>query len=167
VVALEAAAAELARLGIRMQRVPTDNGSPYRAHVFDAAVAGLGARHKRTRPFRPQTNGKPERLIQTLLREWAYSRAYASTQERAAALPDFVETYNRQRPHTALRGRSPLDAVNDLVIDHFRLTSVRLDDRGLRRGVHVEAEHIGPVVMADRIEEPPRGLNSSQVEIGD
>ncbi len=118
VVALEAAAAELARLGIRIERVLTDNGSAYVAHAFNGAVTGLGARHKRTRPFRPQTNGKAERVIQTLLREWAYGRAYATNAERATALPLFVDFYNRRRPHTALGGRSPLDAVNDLLRDH-------------------------------------------------
>lgn len=118
VLALETAAAELARLGIRVERVLTDNGSPYRAHAFDAAVARLGARHKRTRPFRPQTNGKAERFIQTILREWAYGRAYQSTVERATALPVFVDFYNRRRPHTALGGRSPIDVVNDVLRDH-------------------------------------------------
>jgi transposase InsO family protein len=116
--ALELAAAELARLGVRIERVLTDNGSSYRSAAFDAAVARLGARHKRTRPFRPQTNGKAERLIQTLLREWAYGRAYATNAARVAALPVFVDFYNRQRPHTALGGRSPLDAVNDVLRDH-------------------------------------------------
>jgi transposase InsO family protein len=119
VLALETAAAEFSRLGVRIERVLTDNGSPYRAHVFDAAVAELGARHKRTRPFRPQTNGKAERLIQTLLREWAYGRAYATNAGRVRALPGFVEFYNRRRPHTALGGRSPLDAVNNVLRDHI------------------------------------------------
>lgn len=118
VVALEIAAAEFARLGIRIERVLTDNGSPYRAHAYDAAISDFGARHKRTRPFRPQTNGKAERVIQTLLREWAYGRPYATNAERAAALPTFVDFYNRRRPHTALGGRSPLDAVNNVVRDH-------------------------------------------------
>jgi transposase InsO family protein len=118
VLALETAAAEFARLGIRIERVLTDNGSPYRAHAFDAAVAGLGARHKRTRPFRPQTNGKAERVIQTLLREWAYGRTYVTNADRTAGLPGFVDFYNRRRPHTALDGRSPLDAVNNVLRDH-------------------------------------------------
>ena len=116
--ALEIAASEFARLGIRIERVLTDNGSAYRALAFNAAVTGLGARHKRTRPFRPQTNGKAERFIQTLLREWAYGRSYRSNDERAAALPPFVAFYNRGRPHTALDGRSPLDAVNNVSRDH-------------------------------------------------
>jgi transposase InsO family protein len=118
VLALETAAAELSRRGIRIERVLTDNGSAYVSHAFKAAVAQIGARHKRTRPWRPQTNGKAERLIQTLLREWAYGRAYRSSAERASALPVFVDFYNRRRPHTALGGRSPLDAVNNVRGDH-------------------------------------------------
>jgi transposase InsO family protein len=118
VLALETAATEFARLGIRIERVLTDNGSPYRAHLFNAAVTQLGARQKRTRPFRPQTNGKAERVIQTLLREWAYGRPYATNTDRATALPVFVDFYNCRRPHTALGGRSPLDAVNDVLGDH-------------------------------------------------
>ena len=82
------------------------------------AVEATGARHKHTRPWRPQTNGKAERVIQTLLREWAYARLYRSNDERARALPVFVDFYNRRRPHTALGGRSPLDAVNNVPGDH-------------------------------------------------
>jgi transposase InsO family protein len=115
--ALELAAAEFARLGIRIERVLTDNGSAYK-HQFDAAVERLGARHKRTRRYRPQTNGKAERLIRTLLDEWAYGRPYTTNRERADALPVFVDFYNRRRPHTALGGRSPLDAVNNVSGEH-------------------------------------------------
>lgn len=118
VAALELAAAEFARLGIRIERVLTDNGSSYRSHLYGRAVTDLGARHKRTRPFRPQTNGKAERLIQTLLREWAYGRPYSTNAERATALRPFVDFYNRSRPHTALRGKSPLDVVNNVSGDH-------------------------------------------------
>jgi transposase InsO family protein len=117
IAALEIAAAEFDRLGIRIERVLTDNGAAYKRQ-FDAAVEGLGARHKRTRPRRPQTNGKAERLIKTLIHEWAYARPYATNLERADALPVFVDFYNRRRPHTALGGRSPLDAVNNVPGDH-------------------------------------------------
>jgi transposase InsO family protein len=117
--ALETATVEFARLGIRIERVLTDNGGAYRSFAYRDAIAGIGARHKRTRPFRPQTNGKAERLIQTLLREWAYGRPYATNPERTAALPAFVDFYNRRRPHTALGGRSPLDAVNNVLGDHI------------------------------------------------
>lgn len=117
IMALEIAAAEFARLGIRIERVLTDNGTQYRRQ-FDSAIEALGARHKRTRPYRPQTNGKAERLIQTLLNEWAYGQPYATNRERVEALPLFVDFYNRRRPHTALGGRSPLDAVNNVIGDH-------------------------------------------------
>jgi transposase InsO family protein len=116
--ALDVAAAEFARLGIRIERVLTDNGAGYKSHAYRDAVAGLGARHKRTRPWRPQTNGKAERVIQTLLREWAYGHPYTTNRERTDALPVFVDFYNRRRPHTALGGRSPLDAVNNVLGDH-------------------------------------------------
>ncbi len=116
--ALELAAVEFARLGIRIERVLTDNGAGYRSNTYRDTLAALSARHKRTRPFRPQTNGKAERFIQTLINEWAYARPYGSNAERSAALAVFVDFYNRTRPHTALRGRSPLDAVNNVFGDH-------------------------------------------------
>jgi transposase InsO family protein len=116
---LETAAAEFARLGIRIERMLTDNGAGYKSHTYRDALADLDVRHKRTRPWRPQTNGKAERVIQTLLREWAYGRLYTSNRERADALPGFVDFYNRRRPHTALGGRTPLDAVNNVLGDHI------------------------------------------------
>lgn len=118
IAALEIAAAEFASRGIRIERVLTDNGTNYK-RTFDAAVERLGARHKRTRPRRPQTNGKAERMIQTLLNEWAYARPYMTNREREDALPVFVDFYNRRRPHTALGGRSPIDAVNNVSGDHI------------------------------------------------
>jgi transposase InsO family protein len=117
IAALEIAAAELARLGVRIERVMTDNGTHYKRQ-FDAAIARLGARHKRTRLYRPQTNGKAERFIKTLLAEWAYGRRYSTNAERSAALPEFVDFYNRRRPHTAIGGRSPIDVVSNVSGDH-------------------------------------------------
>ena len=116
--ALETAAAEFATAGIRIERVLTDNGASYRSRDFGAAVAALGARHKRTRPFRPQTNGKAERFIQTLLHEWAYVRPYRSNAARLAALPRWVAFYNQGRPHTALGGLVPRQAVNNVPEHH-------------------------------------------------
>lgn len=117
--ALELAAVEFARLGVRVERVLTDNAFAYtNSNRYRAVLGDLGARHKRTRPRRPQTNGKAERFIKTLLAEWAYGQTYQTNAERAAALPAFVDFYNRQRPHTALGGQSPLDAVNNLSGDH-------------------------------------------------
>jgi transposase InsO family protein len=117
--ALELAANEFARHGVRIERVMTDNAFAYTlSSPYRAVLGRLGARHKRTRPRRPQTNGKAERFIKTLLGEWAYGQAYTSDAERAAALPVFVDFYNRERPHTAIGGQSPLDAVNNVVRDH-------------------------------------------------
>jgi transposase InsO family protein len=109
--ALELAASEFARLGVRVERVLTDNGGPYRSHAYAATLAELGAGHKRTRPYRPQTNGKAERFIKTMLGEWAYARPYRSNDERLAALADWVDSYNHERTHTALAGHTPMDVL--------------------------------------------------------
>jgi transposase InsO family protein len=117
--ALELAAAEFARLGVRIERVLTDNGGSYRSHIYAAALTELGARHKRTRPYRPQTNGKAERFIKTMLAEWAYDRPYRSNAERLAALSDWVAYYNHERTHTALAGQIPMDVlVNNVHGNH-------------------------------------------------
>lgn len=96
-----------------MRRVLTDNGSCYRSRVFAAAL-GETITHKRTRPYRPQTNGKVERFNRTMLQEWAYARPYLSEAERAAAFPDFLHHYNHHRGHTALNGASPASRVPNL-----------------------------------------------------
>jgi transposase InsO family protein len=101
--------------GIRIERVLTDRAFAYtQAHAFREAVASLGARHRTTRPYRPQTNGKAERFIRTLLEEWAYARLYRTNAERLAALPGWLAFYNHRRPHTALGGRPPIAAVNNV-----------------------------------------------------
>jgi transposase InsO family protein len=105
---LERAAAWFARLGIQIERVMTDNALAYRSHAYRAILEGLGARHLRTRPYRPRTNGKAERFIQTCLREWAYRRPYRTSAGRQAALGGFLRHYNAERPHTALQRRPPL-----------------------------------------------------------
>ncbi len=94
--------------GIAVERIMTDNGSCYVSHVFNDALAELGIRHLYTRPYRPQTNGKAERFIQTLLREWAYARSYRTSNQRAKALTKWLRFYNRERPHSALSGIAPL-----------------------------------------------------------
>jgi transposase InsO family protein len=109
--ALELAAIEFARHGVRIERVLTDNGGPYRSHAYAATLADLGVRHKRTRPYRPQTNGKAERFIKTMLGEWAYARPYASNADRLAALGPWVDSYNLERTHTSLAGRTPMDVL--------------------------------------------------------
>jgi transposase InsO family protein len=98
--------------GVRIERVMTDNAMTYtRSRLLVSALAELGIRHLRTRPRRPQTNGKAERFIGTLQREWAYARLFRSNAERLASLPRWLDTYNRRRPHTALGGLSPLTVL--------------------------------------------------------
>lgn len=116
--ALEQALTWFAAQGIRVERLLTDNGSPYRSLAYAAALGRHAIRHKRTRPYRPQTNGKAERFIRTLLAEWAYGRRYDSNSERLAALPDWLDFYNHERPHTALLGLTPLASVNNVRGNH-------------------------------------------------
>jgi transposase InsO family protein len=99
--------------GVKIQRVLTDNGSCYRSKAFAQVLAEAGIRHKRTRPYRPQTNGKVERFNRILLEEWAYARPFVSETERQACYQDFIEHYNQARPHTALRGASPASRVTN------------------------------------------------------
>lgn len=99
--------------GITVKRVLTDNGSCYRSHAFKDAL-GPEIKHKRTRPYRPQTNGKVERFNRTMLEEWAYARAYRSEAERVAAFPAWLDYYNHRRGHTSLKGLAPADRVPNL-----------------------------------------------------
>lgn len=105
---VQRAVAWFGQLGVRVQRVMTDNAWCYTRSAYRATLTGLGIRHLRTRPYTPRTNGKAERFIQTCLREWAYRRAYRTSARRAAALPGFAQHYNVERPHTALQRRPPL-----------------------------------------------------------
>ena len=95
------------RRGVRMRRLLTDNAKAYRAGVFAAVCQRWAVRQRFTRPYRPQTNGKAERFIQTLLREWAYRWPYRSSARRTAALGPYLRFYNHRRPHTSLGRRSP------------------------------------------------------------
>ncbi len=95
------------RRGLRMRRLLTDNAMAYRAGSFTRACQHWAVRHRFTRPYRPQTNGKAERLIQTLLREWAYRVPYRSSAGRTAALRPYLRFYNHRRPHASLGRRSP------------------------------------------------------------
>ena len=104
---LRRALAFFAQHRIDVQRVMSDNGSPYVSKVHATACRELGIRHLRTRPYRPRTNGKAERFIQTLLREWAYGRIYANSAERTGALPLWLDRYNWRRPHGSLGHRPP------------------------------------------------------------
>jgi len=112
---LERALAWFGRLGVKVERVMTDNGSAYRSKLFATALAKAGARHVRTRPYTPRTNGKAERFIQTSLREWAYARAYRSSSERHAAIAPWADQYNLCRPHAAIGGISPWQRLNNLL----------------------------------------------------
>lgn len=104
---LKAAVAHYAALGVKIERLITDNGSAYRSQIFNKTCQALGIKHTFTRPYRPQTNGKAERFIQTCLREWAYGRIWATSDERTAWLPAFLSYYNARRPHSALGYKPP------------------------------------------------------------
>jgi transposase InsO family protein len=99
---------EFRHRGIRVQRVLTDNGGAYRSRPFRKACRWLGISTKRTRPYRPQTNGKAERMIQTLLRKWAYADIYANSTHRRATLGPWLQLYNEERSHASLNRQTPL-----------------------------------------------------------
>lgn len=102
-------------LGIRVRRILTDNGSGYIGRRFAHEVERLRVIHKRTRPFRPRTNGKAERFIQTLVREWAYAVAYLTSDARTRVLPRWLHHYNRRRPHGSLDGLPPFSRLRPRV----------------------------------------------------
>jgi transposase InsO family protein len=108
-----------AERGVRVERVMTDNGSPYVSAIHAHACRELGVRHLRTRPYRPRTNGKAERFIQTMLREWAYGRLYASSAERGGQLAPWLERYNYRRKHGSLGHRPPATRLRELTGDNL------------------------------------------------
>ena len=112
---LRRAIAFYARHGITAERVLTDNGSPYRSTVHAIACRALGVRHLRTRPRRPQTNGKAERFIRTMLAGWAYGAIYRSSRERTAALDGWLWHYNHHRRHQAIGRQAPITRLNNLL----------------------------------------------------
>jgi len=103
-----------ARHGVEVERVLTDNGSAYCSAVHAIACRMLGIRHLRTRPYRPQTNGKAERFIRTMLGGWAYGAIYRSSAERTAALDGWVWRYNFKRPHGSLGRKAPAARLREL-----------------------------------------------------
>ena len=105
---LDKARAYYASLGIRVRSLLTDNGSAFRSTRFKQACTDHGIKHRYTRPYRPQTNGKAERFIQSALREWAYGFAYSHSDERAALLPEWTHHYNWHRPHQGIGGIAPM-----------------------------------------------------------
>ncbi len=117
------AQAFFASCGVTVERVLTDNGSCYKSRVWRDALAAAGITHKRTRAYRPQTNGKVERFNRTLLDEWAYTRPYRSEQERRDTFPDWLHTYNHHRGHTALKGQPPASRVPNLTGQYTGPTS--------------------------------------------
>jgi transposase InsO family protein len=104
-----------ARHAITVEGVLTDNGSPYRSAVHALACRALGIRHLRTRPRRPQTNGKAERFIRTMLAGWAYGALYGTNRERTAALDGWLWTYNHRRRHSAIGRQPPITRLNNLL----------------------------------------------------
>jgi transposase InsO family protein len=112
---LRRAVAFYARHGISVERLLTDNGSAYRSAVHAIACRTLGIRHLRTRAYRPQTNGKAERFIRTMLNGWAYGPLYATSRERTAALDGWLWHYNHRRRHTAIGRQPPISRLNNLI----------------------------------------------------
>ena len=102
-------------MGVHVRRVMTDNGSAYTSHLHTGVLALLAIRHLRTRPYRPQTNGKAERFIRTLLDEWAYAGVYPTSNHRQRALTGWLEHYNHRRPHGSLSRQPPATRLNNLL----------------------------------------------------
>ena len=112
--ALLAALRYYRQFGVTFRRVLTDNGACYKSRRFARLCQRLGLRHRRTKPYTPQTNGKAERFIQTALREWAYARAYESSIHRALHLPLWLHHYNWHRPHASLQYQPPISRITVL-----------------------------------------------------
>jgi transposase InsO family protein len=110
---LERAVAWFGERGITIRQVMSDNGSPYVSRAWTAWMNAHGLDHIRTQPYRPRTNGKAERFIQTMLREWAYAASYPSSDHRRRALPAWIRYYNEQRPHGALGHKTPASCLHD------------------------------------------------------
>jgi len=108
---LTAAIAYYASLGIKVERVMTDNGSCYKSFAFRRACRRLAVRHIRTKPYTPKTNGKAERFIQTSLREWAYAQAYGNSRQRRDQLPTWLHRYNWHRPHAGIDDKTPISRL--------------------------------------------------------
>jgi transposase InsO family protein len=118
---LQAAIEYYRSLGVTVTRVMTDNGSCYKSHAFKHACKALGLRHIRTKPYTPKTNGKAERFIQTSLREWAYARAYPTSEHRKHALNSWLHNYNWHRPHGSLKSMPPISRLDQPMNNLLRL----------------------------------------------
>jgi transposase InsO family protein len=108
---LKAAVAYYESLGVRIERVMTDNGSCFKSFAFRRTCKRIGLRHVRTKPYTPKTNGKAERFIQTSLREWAYAKAYQSSRDRQSELPHWMHRYNWHRPHAGIGDKTPISRL--------------------------------------------------------
>jgi transposase InsO family protein len=111
---LRRAVSWFAMRGVAVERVLSDNGSCYKSHAWRDACAELQIRHKRTRPYRPQTNGKIERFHRTMAQEWAFARHYPNELTRTSALPAWLHTYNHHRQHSAIGKASPITRLTNL-----------------------------------------------------
>ncbi len=118
---LLAALAYYASLGVQVRRVMTDNGACYISRAFRKACKQLGLKHIRTRPYTPQTNGKAERFIKTALNEWAYAKAYTSSDQRSEQLPTWLHRYNWHRPHRGIGSNTP---ISRLALDADNLMTI-------------------------------------------
>lgn len=118
IAALRAAVTYYKSLGIKVTRVMTDNGSCYKSFAFAAACKDLKLKHIRTKPYTPKTNGKAERFIQTALREWAYAKAYETSDQRKSHLSEWTHMYNWHRPHGSLNSKPPISRL-DLPMDNL------------------------------------------------
>ena len=116
---LQRATAWFAAHGVTVERVLSDNGSAYKSHAWREACIELGIVHKRTRPYRPQTNGKVERFHRTLADGWAYARFYESTEQRNTALPDWLHFYNHHRAHSAIGAKPPISRLTNVPGHHI------------------------------------------------
>lgn len=108
---LDRAVAKFRDYGVTIERVLTDNGGCYRSRAFATACTSSGIKHKRTRPYTPRTNGKAERMIQTLMREWAYRRPYSTSEARTAQLSPYLHGYNYHRQHHGIGKRPPITRI--------------------------------------------------------
>jgi transposase InsO family protein len=111
---LRRATAWFAARGVTIQRVLSDNGSAYRSHLWRDTCTELAITPRRTRPYRPQTNGKIERFHRTLADGWAFRRLYLGESQRRKALPGWLHEYNHHRPHTAIGSRPPISRLTNL-----------------------------------------------------
>ena len=118
VAVLRNAVAWFSARNVTVQRLLSDNGGAYRSHLWRDTCAELGITPKRTRPYRPQTNGKIERFHRTLAEGWAFKKFYASESARLAALPAWLHEYNHHRPHSAIGKRSPITRLDNLAGHH-------------------------------------------------